>query len=80
MTLDASDTKEPVSKWQETIGEGFGTGKNKGAERKHVVTDERDGSVGGYHTEHWDGRQDATVNVKPAGVGVSVNGIKERVR
>jgi hypothetical protein len=47
--------------------------------QEHVVTDERDGSVGGYHIEKWDGSQDAIVNVKPAGVGVSVNG-KERVR
>ncbi len=68
-----------MGKWQETIGEGFGTGRTKGQSRKHAVTDERDGSVGGYHTEHWDGSQDATVLVKPAGVGVSVNG-KERVR
>jgi hypothetical protein len=68
-----------VSKWRETIGVGFGTGRNKGQERTHVVVDERDGSVGGRHIEHWDGSQDAIVNVKPAGVGVSVSG-KERVK
>lgn len=25
------------------------------------MIDERDGGVGGFHTKHWDGRQDATV-------------------
>jgi hypothetical protein len=66
-----------MSKWQETIGEGFGTGKNKGQKRVHEVTDERDGSVGGKHIEHWDGSQDAVVSIKPIRAGASVNG-KER--
>lgn len=52
-------------KWRETIGHGFGTGKNKGQKRVIPVTDERDGSVGGKHVEHWDGSQDAVVNLKP---------------
>jgi hypothetical protein len=67
------------SKWRETIGQGFGTGRNKGQSQVHPVTDERDGTIGGKHVEHWDGSQDATIFVKPAGVGVSVNG-KERVK
>lgn len=54
-----------MSKWQETVGAGFGTGRNKGQTRKHRVTDERDGTLAGTHTEHWDGHQDATINVKP---------------
>jgi hypothetical protein len=67
-----------MSTWKETIGEGFGTGRNKGQTRKVDVVDERDGSSAGHHVEHWDGSQDAVVKVKPAGIGVSVNG-KERV-
>ena len=61
-----------MSKWKETIGHGFGTGKNKGQTRKHAVTDERDGSRAGYHTEHWDGRQDATIQPKPVSTKVGV--------
>jgi hypothetical protein len=54
-----------MGKWKETVGEGFGTGRHKGEKREHPVTDERDGTVGGKHVEHWDGRQDAIVQVKP---------------
>lgn len=68
-----------MSKWKETVGAGFGTGRNKGQKRTIPVTDERDGTVGGKHIEHWDGSQDAIVNIKPTGVGVSVSG-KERVK
>jgi hypothetical protein len=41
----------------------FGT-KTGQSERK-VVTDERDGSVAGVVTEHWDGRTDAAARPKP---------------
>jgi hypothetical protein len=63
-----------MSKWQETIGEGFGTGKHKGEKRKVPVTDERDGGVAGFHTQHWDGRQDATVFAKAKTVNAKVRG------
>lgn len=63
-----------MSKWKETVGSGFGTGKHKGKTKTHPVTDERDGSVGGKHVEHWDGRQDATVNIKPVNLSAGVNG------
>lgn len=31
---------------------------------KHVIVEDgpRRGTIGGYHTEHWDGRQDATIH------------------
>ena len=63
-----------MSKWRETIGEGFGTGKNKGKTREVPVTDERDGTIGGKHIEHWDGRQDAVVTPKPTKAGTRVQG------
>jgi hypothetical protein len=63
-----------MGRWQETIGEGFGTGKHAGTERKHPVTDQRDGTIGGYHTEKWDGSQDATVKIKPVAVRAKTQG------
>jgi hypothetical protein len=38
------------------------------------VTDERDGGVAGFHTQHWDGRQDATVFAKAKTVNAKVRG------
>ena len=38
-----------------------------GQSEKVPVVDERDGKVGGYHTKHWDGRQDANVIARPVG-------------
>lgn len=49
-----------MGKWKETVGEGFGTGRNRGKTRKKSVVDERNGQIAGHHTEHWDGSQDAT--------------------
>ena len=65
-------------KWKETVGAGFGTGRNKGQTRKHDVIHEKDGTVGGHHIEHWDGRQDAVVKVKPVNAKVGLNG--ERIK
>jgi len=48
-------------KWRETIGTGFGTGRNKGTTQKHPVVNEYTGREGGYHVEHWDDRVDAVV-------------------
>jgi hypothetical protein len=53
-----------MSKWQETVGEGFGTGKHKGTTRDAPITDDRDGTRAATTTEHWDGRQDAVVHLK----------------
>jgi len=36
-----------------------------GTKKKKPVIDERDGSIGGYEIEHWDGSQDAHVLLKP---------------
>ncbi len=50
-----------MSKWEETVGEGFGTGRQKGKSREHPVRNENDGTIGGKHVEHWDGSQDAVI-------------------
>jgi hypothetical protein len=44
----------------------------KGTSVREPVLDERDGTVGGYHVKHWDGRQDAVVQPKPIRVKVNV--------
>jgi len=36
----------------------------KGTTRKTPVIDDRDGSLGGHHVEHWDGSQDAEIIAK----------------
>ena len=36
----------------------------RGTSVKKPVTNEDDGSVGGYHVEHWDDSQDAVVQPK----------------
>lgn len=40
----------------------------KGTSERRVVRDERDGSVAGVETEHWDGSQDAAARPKPVHV------------
>jgi hypothetical protein len=40
----------------------FGT--KRGQSERRVITDERDGSVAGVQTEHWDGSQDAAARPK----------------
>lgn len=47
------------SKWQETVGHGFGTGRLRGTTQRHAVRNEDTGKDAGYHVEHWDGSQDA---------------------
>jgi hypothetical protein len=42
---------------------GFST--RRGMSEHKPVVDERDGSLGGSHTEHWDGSQDAHALIKP---------------
>ena len=50
-----------TTKWQE---KGVGVSLKKGTSRRVPVTDERDGTIGGHHIEHWDGRQDVEVIAK----------------
>ena len=50
-----------MGKWQETIGHGFGTGRNKGTTRRRDVIHEGTGKVGGAQVDHWDGSVDAEV-------------------
>jgi len=54
-----------MGKWKETVGEGFGTGAHKGEKKKVPVTNENDGTIGGFHVEHWDGSQDAVITPSP---------------
>lgn len=43
----------------------FGVMSRRGSSDRRPVTDERDGSIAGHQTEHWDGRVDATARMKP---------------
>ena len=43
----------------------LGFPRKTGQSEKVPVINEDDGSIGGYHTKHWDGRQDAHVMLKP---------------
>lgn len=63
-----------MGKWQETVGHGFGTARKAGQKRVHKVTNETDGSVGGTQTEHWDGRVDANVHLKPINLKTQAQG------
>ena len=47
---------------------GFIKGFKPGATKRKPVIDERDGSVGDHHIEHYDGSQDAVVNMKSVDV------------
>lgn len=49
--------------WKEEKGVP-GVVLKQGTTQKKPVTDERDGSVGGHITEHWDGSQDVDVIAK----------------
>lgn len=50
------------TKWQE---KGIGVMRRRGTSERKPVIDERDGTVGGHQTTHWDDRVDAEVNLKP---------------
>jgi len=43
-----------------------------GATERRVVTNEENGTVGGYHTIRWDGSQDATVTPSPVNTKTEV--------
>jgi hypothetical protein len=42
----------------------FGTKVGTKPSEKRMITDERDGSVAGVETEHWDGSKDAAARPK----------------
>lgn len=54
--------------------------RKMGQSEKVPVTDERDGSVGGYHVKHWDGRQDAHITPRTVSAGMSVQGEEKERR
>lgn len=66
-----------MSKWKETIGQGFGAPRKWGQSERKPVTDERDGSIAGHHIEHWDDSQDAVVNLKPINLKASTQGVED---
>ena len=51
-----------ATKWQQ---KNVGVSLRRGTSNKKPVVDDRDGSVGGYETEHWDDSQDAHIITKP---------------
>jgi hypothetical protein len=59
-----------TSRWRETVGHGFGTGRNKGGTKSWDVLHEDTGRVGGSQTEHWDGRVDA--EIRPESVKMKI--------
>lgn len=59
-----------MGRWKETVGQGFGTGRNKGATKRTDVIDDRDGTVAGHHVEHWDDHRDAVA--QPKGVTLKI--------
>lgn len=52
-----------MNEYQEKI-RSLGFSLQRGSSRRKPVIDERDGSIGGHHVEHWDGSQDAVVRPK----------------
>jgi len=42
----------------------LGFPRRVGTSQRKEVTDERDGTLGGFQTEHWDDSQDAEVHLK----------------
>jgi hypothetical protein len=46
----------------------IGVLRKRGQKEKVPVIDEDTGKVGGYHTKHWDGKQDANIFAKPIAV------------
>lgn len=55
-------------------GKGVAFLRRKGTTETREVVDERDGSVGGFQREHWDGRQDAHVIAKTVDLRSGVQG------
>jgi hypothetical protein len=51
---------------------GIGFLSKKGTSIKNPVKDEFDGTVAGYHVEHWNGSRDATVFAKTVELKVKV--------
>lgn len=53
----------------------FGT--KRGQSERRVVVDERDGSVGGIETEHWDGSKDAAA--RPKSIRIKAQMVTEEI-
>ena len=53
-----------MNEFQEKV-RTIGVSRRRGSTERKPVIDERDGTVGGYHVEHWDDSQDAVVAAKP---------------
>ena len=64
------------TKWQEK-GVGFSLKLGSKPTNKKAVIDERNGSIGGYTTEHWDDHQDAEVLAKTVRASLRVNNEEE---
>lgn len=67
--------------WQRRIGVGepctaFTTAKGRSPRRRNVTVEEgpHRGTVGGYHTDHPDGRVDATVNAPTVTITPRIQG------
>ncbi len=52
-----------MNEYQEKL-KSLGFGTKRGQSEKRILTDERDGTVAGVETEHWDGSQDAAARPK----------------
>jgi hypothetical protein len=71
-----AETKEEThEEWLERVRSvGSIQSYKPGATKKKVVMNELDGKPGGYHTEHYDGSQDANAIPRPIAVKASVKG------
>lgn len=63
-----------ATKWQE---KGIGFLSKRGQTNKKPVESEDDGTIAGYHVEHWDGRQDAVVQPKTVRLKVKVEEVEQ---
>jgi hypothetical protein len=60
------------NRWRE---KNVGISLRKGTSQKKPVTDERDGTVAGYHEEHWDDHVDAVA--QPKAIKLKARVVKE---
>jgi len=64
------------TKWQEK-GVGFSLKLGSKPTNKKPVVDERDGTIGGFETEHWDDHQDAEVLAKSVRMSLKAHNEEE---
>jgi len=60
------------TKWQEK-GVGFSLRIGSKPTNKKSVVDERNGTIGGFETEHWDDHQDVEVLAKTVRASLKLN-------